>query len=58
MLRTRIAKVLGMLAVLVVSSAGVIAQKGQDCRTKEDVPLVTGHWKDDQTGKKESKQIS
>ena len=40
------------LFVITVCGAGVVlGQKPQDCRTKEDVPPVSGHWKDDQTGK-------
>ena len=51
MLTIRVAKVLAVVTVAFSSSVGVHGQTPQDCRTKVDVPPVTGHWKDDQTGK-------
>src|SRR6267142_5454774 len=48
---TRIASVLAVLTIITTIAAGVGAQKAQDCRTKEDVPSIFGHWKDDQTNR-------
>src|SRR5712664_3085165 len=42
---------LALFLITVCGTSGALGQKPQDCRTKEDVPPVTGHWKDDQTGK-------
>lgn len=51
MLTNQIAKVLAVLTLALGCSVGVLAQKSQDCRTKEDIPPIFGHWKDDQTNK-------
>jgi len=40
-----------LFVIAVCGHSVALGQKPQDCRTKEDVPPVTGHWKDDQTGK-------
>jgi hypothetical protein len=48
---TRIAKVLAVSTIITTIQVFVVAQKAQDCRTKEDVPTIFGHWKDDQTNK-------
>jgi hypothetical protein len=42
---------LALFLITVCGTSGALGQKPQDCRTKEDVPPVSGHWKDDQTGK-------
>ena len=51
MRKNRVAGALVALTVAFTSSVGVKAQKSQDCRTREDIPPVFGHWKDDQTNK-------
>jgi hypothetical protein len=51
MLTNRVSKVLVVLTIAGTGSVGVVAQKSQDCRTKEDIPPIFGHWKDDQTNK-------
>lgn len=48
---SRIAYVLAILTTITTIQLPVAAQKAQDCRTKEDVPTIFGHWKDDQTNR-------
>lgn len=46
----------GRIFLITTALAGFVgftatAQNTQDCREKKDVPLFTGHWRDDQTGR-------
>ena len=47
----RLAEIVFVLSIAASLSTNALAQNTQDCRTKKDIPLFSGHWKDDQTGK-------
>ena len=51
MLAKRFAEIIVLLSIVTSLSTKTLAQNTQDCRTKKDIPLISGHWKDDQTGK-------
>src|SRR2546422_166010 len=51
MLAKRFAEIIVLLSIVTSLSTNALAQNTQDCRTKKDIPLISGHWKDDQTGK-------
>ena len=51
MLAKRFAEILVLLSIVTSLSTKTLSQNTQDCRTKKDIPLISGHWKDNQTGK-------
>src|SRR2546425_617560 len=53
MLAKRFAEILVLLSIVTSLSTKALSQNTQDCRTKKDIPLISGHWNNQDTHKDE-----